>query len=44
VQTLKWVEKKKLKEFKSAKIETAMVIEPKVASLMEKMGYTSGMG
>ena len=42
---MKWVEKKKLKEFKSAKIETAMVIKPKVASLMEKMGgYTPGMG
>ncbi len=43
VQTLKWVEKK-VKEKKAAKVETTMVIEPRVAVLMEKMGYTLGIG
>jgi hypothetical protein len=43
VQTLKWVEKK-AKEEKTAKVETTMVIEPRVAILMENMGYTPGMG
>ena len=43
VQTLKWVEKK-VKEEKATKVETTMVIKPKVAMLMEKMGYTPGMG
>ena len=43
VQTLKWVEKK-VKEKKSTKVETTRVIEPRVAVLLEKMGYTPGMG
>ena len=43
VQTLKWVEKK-AKEEKTAKVETTMVIKPRVAILMENMGYTPGMG
>ena len=43
MQTLKWVEKK-VKEEKTAKVETTMVIEPRVAVLMEKMGYTLGIG
>ena len=40
---MKWVEKK-VKEEKATKVETTMVIKPKVAMLMEKMGYTPGMG
>uniref|UniRef100_A0A2N9IX74 Uncharacterized protein n=1 Tax=Fagus sylvatica TaxID=28930 RepID=A0A2N9IX74_FAGSY len=36
-QTLKWVEKK-VKEEKGAKVETTMVIEPRVAMLMERWG------
>ena len=43
VQTLKWVEKR-MKEERAAKVETTMVDEPRVAVLMERMGYTSGMG
>ncbi len=33
-----------MKEEKTAKVETPMVIEPRVALLMEKMGYTPGIG
>ena len=43
IQTLKWVEKK-VKEEKASKVKTTMVIDPRVAVLMGKMGYTPGMG
>jgi hypothetical protein len=35
---------KKVKEEKAAKVKTTTVIEPRVAVLMEKLGYTLGMG
>ncbi len=35
---------KKAKEGKTAKVENIMVIEPRVIVLMEKMGYTHGIG
>ena len=33
-----------MKEEKAAKVKTTTVVEPRVAVLMEKLGYTPGMG